>query len=46
MYIEEHSKSLGICTTPFKENNKMTVLVIGPANEISINAQVHNLKLY
>jgi len=44
--IEKQCKLFDICTAAFSENDQVTVLAIGPANEISINAQVHNLKLY
>ncbi|KAL5243065.1 hypothetical protein ACI65C_010475 [Semiaphis heraclei] len=44
--IQKQCKLFGIPTAVFNEKDQMTVLAIGPANEASINAQVHNLKLY
>lgn len=44
--IQKQCKLFGIQTAVFTENNQVTVLAIGPADEMSINAQVHNLKLY
>lgn len=44
--IQKQCKLFDIPTATFTENDQMTVLAIGPANETSINAQVHSLKLY
>jgi peptidyl-tRNA hydrolase len=44
--IQKQCKLFDIHTAMFTENDEVTVLAIGPANEVSINAQVHNLKLY
>ncbi|XP_022163366.1 peptidyl-tRNA hydrolase 2, mitochondrial-like isoform X1 [Myzus persicae] len=44
--VQKQCKLFDIPTATFTENNEMTVLAIGPANEASINAQVHSLKLY
>lgn len=44
--IQEQCKLSDIQTATFIEDDQVTVLAIGPADEFSINAQVHNLKLY
>jgi len=44
--IKKQCKLFDIRTTTFTENNQVTILAIGPAHEDSINAQVHDLKLY
>lgn len=44
--IQKQCKLFDIPTAAFTENGQVTVLAIGPANEESINAQVHHLKLY
>lgn len=44
--IQKQCKLFDIQTAVFTENDQVTVLAIGPADEDSINAQVHNLKLY
>lgn len=44
--IKKQCKLFGIQTASFTENGEETVLAVGPANEVSINAQVHNLKLF
>jgi len=44
--IQKQCKLFDIPTATFTENDQMTVLAIGPANETSINAQVNSLKLY
>lgn len=44
--IQKQCKLFDIPTATFTEDNQVTVLAIGPANEASINAQVNSLKLY
>lgn len=44
--IKKQCKLFDIQTATFREGDQITVLAIGPADENSINAQVHNLKLY
>ncbi|XP_060852995.1 peptidyl-tRNA hydrolase 2, mitochondrial-like [Rhopalosiphum padi] len=44
--IQKQCKLFDIPTATFTENDQITVLAIGPANETSINAQVCSLKLY
>lgn len=44
--IQKQCKLFDIQTATFIENDQVTVLAIGPADEFSINAQVQHLKLY